>query len=143
MTAIANLSETASRPLREGLLQTDPPRLLGSACRDCSTRMFPAREFCPACDSDDVETGVALATTGELYSFTVVRQAPAGRRTPYNLAYVDLEDGVRVMAQVDCDPEAMRIGMPVHLDIRCVGQQDGCDLIGYVFVPTRLQESAR
>jgi len=143
MTAIAKPSEDASRPLREGLLQADPPRLLGSACRACSMRMFPARGFCPACDSDDVETGVALAATGALYSFTVVRQAPGGRPTPYNLAYVDLEDGVRVMAQVECAPEALRIGMPVRLDVRRVGRQDGCDLIGYVFVPTELPENAR
>ncbi|MBK4720911.1 Zn-ribbon domain-containing OB-fold protein [Azospirillum sp. YIM DDC1] len=142
LSAIAETAAPASRPLRDGLLQTDPPRLLGSACRACSTRLFPARDFCPACGSDDVEGGVPLATAGTVYSFTVVRQAPPGRETPYSLAYIDLADGVRVMAQVTGDPDALRIDMPVQLDIRPVGRRDGCDLIGYVFVPSLLPEAA-
>jgi Predicted nucleic-acid-binding protein containing a Zn-ribbon len=142
MSAIAETAAPASRPLRDGLLQTDPPRLLGSACRACSTRLFPARDFCPACGSDDIEGGVPLAADGTLYSFTVVRQAPPGRETPYSLAYIDLADGVRVMAQVAGDPDTLHIGMPVRLDIRPVARRDGCDLIGYVFVPTPHSEAA-
>lgn len=135
MPAIAEAAAPTSRPLRDGLLQTDPPRLLGSVCRACSTRLFPARDFCPSCGSDDVEGGVPLATTGTVYSFTVVRQAPPGRETPYSLAYIDLADGVRVLAQVTGDPDALHIGAPVCLDIRTVARGDGYDLIGYVFVP--------
>lgn len=124
-----------SRPFREGLFETDPPRLIGSACRACGARAFPARPFCPACDSDQVDGGVQLARTGRLYSFTTIRQAPPGTKVPYNLAYVDLDDGVRVMAQVEGDPGDLRIGMELELGLRPMGQRDGAGLVGYGFVP--------
>lgn len=124
-----------SRPIREGLFEFDPPRLIGSVCQDCHIRTFPAREFCPSCGSEHIEAGTSLAATGRLYSFTTVRQAPSGRSTPYNLGYIDLDDNVRVMAQVEGDPGTLHIGMPLRLKLRPVGHQQDFDLIGYVFVP--------
>ncbi|HFJ0421401.1 TPA: Zn-ribbon domain-containing OB-fold protein [Pseudomonas aeruginosa] len=115
----------------------DPPSLLGSVCTQCGTRMFPARPFCPACDCTDIESDVELASRGRVYSYTVIHQAPGGRKTPYTLAYVDLNDGVRVMAQVDAPQDMLCIDMPVRLDIRPVAELDGCELIGYVFVPAQ------
>ncbi|TEO04738.1 Zn-ribbon domain-containing OB-fold protein [Pseudomonas aeruginosa] len=137
MAATNTITSAASRPLREGLFRTDPPTLLGSLCTQCGTRVFPARPFCPACDCTDIEPEVELATRGKIYSYTVIHQAPAGRKPPYTLAYVDLTDGVRVMAQVDAPQELLCIDMAVRLDIRAVAEQDGCELIGYVFVPTQ------
>ncbi|MFG1465593.1 Zn-ribbon domain-containing OB-fold protein [Xanthobacter sp. DSM 24535] len=138
------MSEQIDRPgtcaIRSGLFKTDPPRLIGSACRDCGVHTFPAREFCPECGSEQVTPDVALAPTGRLYSFTTVRQAPPGRRTPYNLGYVDLDDDVRVMAQVEADPATLQIGMPLHLRIQTVGRQDDLDLIGYVFIPSDIDQ---
>lgn len=135
MTTVQSSMASHSRPIREGLFHVDPPSLLGSACNQCSIRTFPACSFCPACNSDDVEPQVVLASEGKIYSYTVIRQAPGGRKTPYTLAYVDLTDGVRVMAQIDAHIDTLHIDMPVRLDIRPVGEQDGCELIGYVFVP--------
>jgi uncharacterized OB-fold protein len=62
-----------------------------------------------------------------------VHQAPVGRPTPYVLAYVDLPDQVRVMAQVDAPHGAMRIGMPVRLVLKPVGEDGGVPVIGYAF----------
>jgi uncharacterized OB-fold protein len=135
MTTVQMSIASRSRPIREGLFRIDPPSLFGSACNQCSIRTFPARSFCPACNSDDVSQDVVLADEGTIYSYTVIRQAPGGRKTPYTLAYVDLTDGVRVMAQIDAPIQTLQIGMLVRLDIRPVGEQDGCALIGYVFVP--------
>jgi uncharacterized OB-fold protein len=128
----------AARPIREGLMQMDPPRLLGSRCSACHTTTFPAREFCPACDTAGTPAVVPLSTVGTIYSYTVVHQAPAGRKTPYALAYVDLEDGVRVMAQVDMNLDDLAIGTQVRVDIRQVGTDGEQALIGYVFVPAEL-----
>jgi uncharacterized OB-fold protein len=56
-----------------------------------------------------------------LHSFTIVHRAPAPElqgAVPYVVALVDLEEGVRLMAtlqDVDPDPEALRIGMPLEL----------------------------
>jgi uncharacterized OB-fold protein len=131
------------RPIREGLMQMDPPCLLGSRCSDCGTTMFPARGFCPGCASDAAPATVTLANTGVIYSYTVIHQAPPGRKTPYALAYVDLPEGVRVLAQVDAAPAHLAIGVKVILDIRPTGVDAGQTLIGYVFVPQiSVKESA-
>jgi uncharacterized OB-fold protein len=131
-----------SRPIREGLFDLDPPRLRGSRCSACGTATFPIREFCAACNSDVLPEHVPLATDGTIYSYTVIHQAPAGRKTPYALAYVDLADGVRVLAQVDGAQEALHIGMPVSLRIGQVGAVDGTALIGYTFAPSGLAGEA-
>lgn len=125
----------SARPIREDLLQMDPPRLLGSICGACAVTMFPARDYCPACTCDVEPARVALAETGIVYSFTVVRQAPPGRITPYVLAYVDLSGGARVLAQVNAAPGQLEIGAVVKLQLRCVGTDGDQQLIGYVFVP--------
>ena len=132
-------------PLREGLLQRDPPRLLGSRCGACGTRLFPARTFCPACDSEAPPADVVLAPEGSVFSFTTVRQAPGHRPVPYTLAYVDLDDGVRVLAQLDPAPgdmdDAVHIGQRVRLLLRNVVPPPGEPRLGYAFTGV-MQEAA-
>ena len=102
------------RPIRDGLFLMDPPSLLGSTCTACGTTTFPTREFCPACFTDGPHPVRALERSGSVFSYTVVHQAPGGRRTPYVLGYVDLElDRVRVLAQIDIAPDQIRIGARV------------------------------
>jgi uncharacterized OB-fold protein len=106
------------RPFRPGLLQLEPPRLLGSRCSACGTATFPARAFCPHCRATAGIEGVPLAADGHIHSFTVVRQAPAGVEVPYVLAQIDLADGVRVMAQVvGAEPDRIALGAPVVLEL--------------------------
>ena len=124
----------AARPLRPGLFQLEPPGLLGSRCPECSSVVFPAKDFCPACHCDADQASVVLSRHGIVFSYTVVHQAPAGRRTPYVLAYVDLEDGVRLMVQIDHPPAAVRLGMALRLDIRQVSEDPDGPIVGYVFV---------
>lgn len=119
--------------IREGILQRDPPRLLGTECTACGTRSFPVRDFCPACSCDAPPT-VPLATTGVVFSFTVVRQAPGNRPVPYVLAFVDLDDQVRVLAQLDHPPQDVGIGMPVRLVLRNVVPEPGEARLGYAFI---------
>ena len=113
MTTASASYGTSARPLREGLFQFDPPRLLGSRCTACGTAIFPARDFCPKCRASGAQTRLPLSRQGTVFSYTVVHQAPGGRATPYVLAYVDLDDDVRVLAQVEHRHDDMRIGMPV------------------------------
>jgi len=131
-------------PIREGILQTDPARLIGTICPSCKTRVFPGRDFCPACDSPEAPQPILLSPEGTVFSFTTVRQAPAGRSVPYTLAYVDLSDGVRVMAQVDEEPATVHIGMRVSLLLRNVVPEPGDPRLGYAFAATRTgEEGAR
>lgn len=123
-------------PIRAGLFELDPPTLVASRCRACGALSFPSKSFCPLCGNDAMDTGVPLSRQGTVYSYTVIRQAPGGRSTPYVLAYVDLPGSVRLLTQVDCDPASMLMGMSVELDIRPVEDMAGAlSRLGYVFRP--------
>jgi uncharacterized protein len=128
---------SASRPVRAGLFTEHPPRLLGTRCSECSCVSFPARDFCAACRAERVEAAV-LSGQGAVYSYTVVHQAPQGRAVPYVLAYVDLDEGARLLARVEAAPDAVGIGTRVCLQIGVVGNDDGVALVGYHFA---LQEA--
>lgn len=59
-----------------------------------------------------------VSGAGELYSWTVTHSAWPGHehRVPYVCALVDLEEGVRILANVvGCDPAALTVGRPVRL----------------------------
>lgn len=87
-------------------------------CRACRSSRYYPRALCPACLSDDTEW-VRCSGRGEVYTFTVTNQnqAPGFREElPYVLAYVELQEGLRVLTNiVDCPPESVRIGMPVEV----------------------------
>ena len=87
-------------------------------CGDCGAFRYYPRALCPSCLSDRIEW-VRSSGQGTIYTFTVVYQnlAPGFRdELPYVLAYVELEEGVRMLTNiVGCPPEAVRIGMPVEV----------------------------
>jgi uncharacterized OB-fold protein len=132
-----------AKPVREGLLTLDPPALLGSTCQACGTTTFPARDFCPACLQEGPHPVRRLASTGSVFSYTVVHQAPPGRRTPYVLALIDLEeDAVRVLGQVDVPVDEVRIGMRVELTLQEVGASEGTPVVTYGFTRSSRSEGA-
>lgn len=87
-------------------------------CGQCRRLRHYPRALCPTCLSDAVEW-VRASGRGTVYTFTVTHQnqAPGFRDAlPYVLAYVELEEGPRVLTNiVDCAPDAVRIGMPVEV----------------------------
>ena len=88
-------------------------------CRACRTVQHRPRGICASCLSDDIESFVASGR-GEVYTYSVVRQnqMPAfAAAVPYVVSYVQLEEGPQLLTNiVDCDPEAVSIGMPVRVD---------------------------
>jgi uncharacterized OB-fold protein len=78
---------------------------------------------------------------GEIYSYTVVRQAPDDfkRQMPYVIAQVELDEGPRLTAQiVNIDPEEVKIGMRVRACFRKITEHghEGIIVYGYKFEPT-------
>jgi uncharacterized OB-fold protein len=78
--------------------------------------------------------------TGEVYSFTVVYDAPECNNNlkPYAVAMVKTDDGVMVTAQlVDVDIESIEIGMRVRAVLRKLDADGASGVIhyGYKFVP--------
>jgi hypothetical protein len=94
-------------------------RLLIQQCGDCGGKQFVPRSWCSYCGADEVEW-IESAGDGEVYSFTVIRRAPAypafEEEIPYVVAYVELDEGVRVCTNVvGCEPEDVEIGTPVSV----------------------------
>lgn len=99
LTPISDMPETGPGVL--GMAEGQP-HLLGSECTECATRFFPSRSICYACMSDSL-TDVPLAREGLLYSMTTVHVS-ATRETPYTIGFIDLRDGVRVLAPISGNP---------------------------------------
>lgn len=103
-----------SQPFWEG---TKAHELRLQRCRDCGQHIFYPRSLCPFCLSENLEW-VTASGRGKVYSYTVVRRAanPAFQRdVPYVLAIVELEEGPRLTTNiVGCDPEEVRVEMPVR-----------------------------
>jgi uncharacterized OB-fold protein len=81
-----------------------------------------------------------LSGAGTIYSFSVVRQPPAGYedQTPYALALVKLAEGPLITAQLtDCDAEEIAIDQAVEMVTRRVRDlgPDGLLVYGYKFRP--------
>ncbi len=97
-------------------------------CRDCNTVQHRPRAVCVSCLSGEIEHFVASGR-GSVYTFTVTHQnqAPGFREAcPYVLAYVELEEGPRMMTNiVGCEPEEVRIAMPVVVDFADVEPRKG------------------
>ena len=59
------------------------------------------------------------AGAGVIYTFTVIRQHghPYFRaKAPYVVAFVDLDEGFRILAEVVADPDTVHIGARVQVD---------------------------
>ena len=88
-------------------------------CGDCGSVQHRPRALCASCLSGEIEYFVASGR-GRVYTFTVTWQnnAPGFRNAcPYVLAYVELEEGPRLLTNVvGCAPDAVRIDMPVVAD---------------------------
>jgi uncharacterized protein len=93
-------------------------RLAIQRCPECGQTVFFPRTVCPRCRRGSPEW-IDAAGTGTLYSFSVVaRSAIPGYadEVPYVVALVELDEGVRLMANVvNAAPEDVRIGMPVRV----------------------------
>jgi uncharacterized OB-fold protein len=107
-------------------------------CRSCQIVQHRPRAICASCLSSEIEHFVASGR-GSVYTFTVTHQngmPPFRDALPYVLAYVDLEEGPRLMTNiVGCEPDAVEIGMPVVVDFADVDTTDFGEAGGQFAVP--------
>jgi len=102
-------------------------RLVLPRCTACGFVIWFPREICPECGSQDVDWFEASGN-GSIYSCTVTRRIPGswGKAAPFVLAYVELDEGPRVMTNiVDCDPEQVAIGDRVKAVFEEATDRDG------------------
>jgi uncharacterized OB-fold protein len=114
--------------------------LVGEICPHCQSKIFPPRDVCPYCGGE-AKQQFAFSGKGEVYSYTILRDAPAGyeETTPYTVALVKLEEGPVITAQLtDLGDQPVQIGMPVEMVTRRIrqdGDERGMLVYGYKFRP--------
>jgi uncharacterized OB-fold protein len=120
--------------------------LEGVCCTRCQTLDFPPRRRCRACGGETQPH--AFSGRGTVYSYSIVRQAPAGflAQVPYPVALITLEEGPMLAAQLtDVDGVELRIGMPVTMVTRRLRDDGprGTLLYAYKFRPERAASAAK
>jgi len=114
-------------------------RLEAGKCQSCGFICFPPRLVCPRCGGREFEP-TRLAGAGQLLTYTIIRVPPAPfeDQAPYAVGIAELDDGVKLTAQVvDCDFSRLRVGLRVSLEFRKVSEEGNAGVIyyGYKFVP--------
>jgi uncharacterized OB-fold protein len=114
-------------------------RLEADRCTNCGTITFPPRQVCPSCKGREFEP-TRLANEGTLVTHTVIRVPPSQfvDQAPYAVGIVELDDGVRVMAQVvDTDVDTLQSGQRMKVEFRRIQEDGEAGILcyGYKFVP--------
>jgi uncharacterized OB-fold protein len=87
--------------------------LLGSECNRCGWKFFGVRVVCPGCGGREWKE-VLFGSSGTLYSYSTVHISSV-RPVPYTIGYVDLDEGVRVLATIAGDPDKLAPDIRVDL----------------------------
>lgn len=98
-------------------------RLTYQTCDDCAQVVFYPRRHCTRCLSPELTWHDSLGL-GTIYTFSVVRVSRDPRfidRVPYTVAWIDLDEGFRMMSNVDAAPEAVAVGGRVRVAWRATG----------------------
>ncbi len=101
-------------------------RLMIPYCLSCERFFFYPRAICPHCFSEELEWREASGN-GTVYSYTVIHRTTDpyfSDKTPYIVALIDLEEGVRMMSNVICDDlTSVYCGMDVKVLFEEVGSE--------------------
>jgi uncharacterized OB-fold protein len=101
-------------------------RLLLPRCLSCQTLIWYPRGVCPGCGGRGIEW-LEGSGRGVIYSFSIIRRgapAPFRNAAPYVLAYVELDEGPRLMTNiVDCDVDSLAVGDRVIAVFQPAGEQ--------------------
>jgi uncharacterized protein len=91
-------------------------RLVLPVCDACGHHIWYPRSWCPVCGALDA-TWTELSGGGTVYACTILRKAmgPWREAAPFVVAYVELDEGPRILTNVLADdPATIRVGDPVR-----------------------------
>lgn len=122
------MTTIAERPFTPASFQgfLNEKKLMGSHCTICNKDFLPPRAICPNCHNDQL-TWVEFSGKAKLAAFTSIYIAPTamieagyGRDNPYLAGVVELEEGVKISAQIlglDANkPEEVKIGTTLEAE---------------------------
>jgi uncharacterized protein len=93
-------------------------------CDDCSSIIWYPRAFCPACSSQKT-SWITSSGRGTIYAFSITRKGAGAwaEKGPYVIAYIELEEGPRVLSNiVGCPVDSVSIGMAVSVVFEDTGE---------------------
>jgi len=130
------MTTTAERPFTSASFEQylSEKKLMGSHCNTCNKDFLPPRAICPNCHSDQL-TWIEFSGKAKLAAFTSIFIAPTamnaagyGRDNPYLSGVVELDEGVKISAQVlgmdASKPEEVKIGTPLQVEFVERGEGD-------------------
>src|SRR4051794_33305287 len=92
--------------------------LLVEHCSACEHKWLPPADRCPKCLSKEVDWQPASGR-GKVWGWIVMHQryfAAFEEHLPYNVAYVELEEGARLMTNItECGNDEIYCNMPVEV----------------------------
>ncbi len=92
-------------------------KLLLRKCTECLVIIWYPRPYCPQCQSFET-SWIESSGRGVIYSFSITRkgQGAWADKAPYVVAYVELEEGPRVLTNVVApNVDDVHIGMAVQV----------------------------
>jgi hypothetical protein len=120
------------RPVPEVTPESEPywraaseGRLLLRECADCGLVYHYPRSLCPDCLSDDV-SWLEASGEGEVYAHSAAPAVPGwpDEDLPLVVAYVELDEGPRVLTNVDAGPESVDVGTRVRARFVETGEEN-------------------
>lgn len=99
-------------------------RLRASRCPRCGDVRVPPRDLCP--NDSTACTPTVLAGAGAIYESVHVGIPPQGFDTSFWVGYIDLDEGVRLFAQIACaegEPKPQH-GQRVQMGVEWIGSAD-------------------
>ncbi|GAH83349.1 MAG: Zn-ribbon domain-containing OB-fold protein [Candidatus Cloacimonadota bacterium] len=108
-------------------------RLIGQKCKGCGKVLFPKRLICPECGGRDFDEE-QMPDVGKIVTYTTVYVGPKFLEldTPYIIAVIEFNNGVRVTTQVvDVDPKEVSTGKEVKLVYRKLQAEGKTGVIAY------------
>ena len=133
---------TTKVPFREGLFEKVSGQwtLVGCRCKQCGQIIFPNREACLNCLSQDLERA-NLSRNGKLYSFTIVHMPSEHFEPPYAVGWIELPEGMRIFSQIRRWQEhPLEIGMDMELAVEKLWDEEEKEIIGYTFRPSVVEQ---
>jgi len=130
---------------REGLIRFPAnddglPHLLASRCSECGKVYFPPKQFCAECMNEQMDE-IGLSNQATLYTSTVVHIGVKGFETPYILGWVDLPEQVRLVTQIEFEPQRaseLHSGQKLELVVgKLRSLPDGTEIVGYKYRPVQ------
>ncbi len=121
--------------------ESGEPYLEGHRCKCCGAIFLGARDHCSKCGARDQMEPIRLASTGKLYSYSIVTRSFPGIEVPFISSIVDLDGGGVVKGNLigmEPDPAKIKFDMPVRVVFKdALGRRDadGNAYTSYFFEP--------